>query len=659
MQNTILGRFPLVRGTIILLAIFSVSPVIVAGLISLQEERVENQIAKVSSFADELNSAAVDALDLRIGGGKLRPASVDPELVSWGEMSENSQPPPDCFLQYGDRENVRRMEICVAYPDFERVEHLYFYIDYCAASSRAEDELFEISLSTLDNVTSWWLPVQSNSLPAARLDSADGEIDRRMESAQWNSIATSQRCPGSISKKLLRLRLDICPDSATATSRCADYVNEADLDDWFQQVSIDVTRHATRGSNNLDNTVSSLGVRGIRRGDTEAELSNLVADGEVIYFGRCGSDVNCACFQGFTSYIDSPDIEPRNSTLRSLVGAVLREDFSNYCATSLQDEWLDYDKGNIWINYERSPNLNLNASVENMSSMLPLMGYSALALLLSAFFVYILLGRPLENLTAGLVRSIDLESDASIDVPYVEKRNEIGTVARAFREILLRIQSQLKKERRMAAELQIKLERDRDINSIIAHEIKSPFHNLKNKYPDNLDIERIDTALQAILRLDQAVQSSTGDVTVVDISDYIDDYIANKDDIPNIVLTSRLELQVELRGMLLWLVLDNITANADRFRSNRASPIEFELIETENGCLLHVTNDGPSIPADKMDSIFNLRYSDNRSAKKMGSANQGIGLFVSRYYMRMLGGDLAVIPNENGVTFEITLRRAS
>lgn len=664
MKNHILGRFPLVRGTIILLALFSISPIFVAGLISLQEEKTENQIAKVSNFATALHDSSINAFDLRIGGGVLRPVSVDPALISWNEGANNIQPPPDCFLQYGDSENAQRFEICVAYPKVEAVEHLYVYLDYCAVTDAGTEDLFELTLSTYEEETTWWLPVRTDQTPTALLGSQSGQADPRIASSSWDPVATSQRCPGSISKQLLRLRVEVCPE-LNSVGQCADYVTRAQPNEWLEQLAVDVTRHAVQSGSTMTNTVSSVGVRGIRRGATENALSNLVDEGEVIYFGRCNSADSCECFQGFTSYIDSEDIAPQTGALHSLVGGVFPEDFSNYCATSVDDEWLqrifDDPSGDqaVWLNYERSPNLNLSSSEDNLTSMLPLMGYSALALLFSAFFVYMFLGRPLERLTLGLIKSGDLDSNSPIDIPYVETRNEIGTVARAFRTNLERIQSQLKRERRLSDELKIKLERDRDINSIIAHEIKSPFHNLKNKYPENLDIERIDTALQAILRLDQAVQSSSDEVTVVNIAQYLRDYIQNKEDVPNIVLVNHVDLNVELRGLLLWLVLDNITANADRFRSSRAVPIEFKLLETSAGCALHITNDGPTIPEDKMDSIFNLRYTDNRSARKNWSeTNQGIGLFVSRYYMRMLGGDLALIPNPSGVTFAITLKRA-
>ena len=167
---------------------------------------------------------------------------------------------------------------------------------------------------------------------------------------------------------------------------------------------------------------------------------------------------------------------------------------------------------------------------------------------------------------------------------------------------------------------------------------------------------RIDTALEAILRIDQAVQSSSDDVFVVNITDYLSKYIENKDDVSNITIGSSSNVEVELRGLLLWLVLNNIIANADRFRSSQDSPIELEVIETDSGCRVLISNDGPAIPKDKLKTIFNLRYTDSDMARKKETTNQGIGMFVSRHYMRMLDGDLNILEKTDSVTFELVLK---
>ena len=181
---------------------------------------------------------------------------------------------------------------------------------------------------------------------------------------------------------------------------------------------------------------------------------------------------------------------------------------------------------------------------------------------------------------------------------------------------------------------------------------------MKNKYPDSTDIARIDTALEAILRIDQAAQSSSDEVFVVNISEYLKKYIDNKEDVTNITLKSNVNVDIEIRGLLLWLALDNIIANADRFRTSKESPIELEIQGTEKGCQILISNDGPPIPADKVETVFNLRYTDSNTASQKEGSNQGIGLFISRHYMRMLGGDMKLLERAKGVMFALTLNSA-
>ena len=105
-------------------------------------------------------------------------------------------------------------------------------------------------------------------------------------------------------------------------------------------------------------------------------------------------------------------------------------------------------------------------------------------------------------------------------------------------------------------------------------------------------------------------------------------------------------------------MLDNIIANADRFRRSKDSPIEIEVCETNGGCRVLISNEGPAIPNDKIDSVFNLRFTDSNMANRKDEVNQGIGLFISRHYMRMLGGDVNLLKRSDGVTFELQLKRS-
>ncbi len=650
MKKFILGRFPRIRELIILLFIFAITPAFVAAWIAFQEGAVQVRDAKIGDFEEVLIDSP-NIMNLNIHNGRIRAALVGRQEISWPQSSDNVQPPEDCFLQFGDLRNRKRLEICVAYyksQELNQVDHLYFYIDYCTETLGRKDDgdEFELGLTTPDGARNWWIVVDEDQPPVARQGSRIGELDNRITGEFWDPVVASQRCLDSTPKQRLRLRMNACA-ALTGREYCDYAVAGEAFDDWIQAVLVNFTRHTGSESS----AVSTSNTMGTSRGPTVNRLNNILDRGESMYFGACHNDAQCSCFTGSTSFINASPIEMESTTgtVNSIAGAVLGRQSSSYCSVS---------ENGVWLNYERSADLNLITSVNYLVSMLPVVAYSVLALLFAVLVVYLLLAQPLVNLTTSLIKTRNWDPETPIDIPYVTARHEIGTVARAFRYVLLRIRKQLARERNLVSELKLKTERDRDINSIIAHEIKSPFHNLKNKYPDNLDIARIDTALEAILRIDQAVQSSSDDVLIVNITDYLSEYIENKESVSNIRLKSNIDLEVEIRGLLLWLVLDNITANADRFRTSHNSPIDIEVVGVEQGCRILISNDGPPIPPDKMKAVFNLRYTDSNLARKKETTNQGIGLFISRHYIRMLGGDLNVLENTNGVTFEIILKKA-
>ncbi|MDD9889893.1 MAG: HAMP domain-containing sensor histidine kinase [Gammaproteobacteria bacterium] len=652
MKSYLLGRFPRLRGVIILLFILSITPAFFAAWMAFQQTETEDRDTKIADIHQLLEDEAnpIDIVDLNLHRGRIRAARVRQQDIIQPAANDNVQPPEDCFQQFGELQNPKRFEICVAYFISQQgnVDHLYFYIDYCTQGLQGKDpdDVFTLALTTPGGNKRWSIDVDHlGKADIKRIGTRDNSREDSIYAEFWSPVNPSQRCLDSKPKQRLRLRMDAC---ATFPSReqCPRPISSEGFEDWIHAVLINFSRSSSFG----DEGISTENTAGSSRGPNVNALHSVLDSGESVYFGRCPVDGACDCFSGTTSFIDSEplSIETVSGIQNTVARAIFGFQPSSYCSTP---------KNNIWLSYERSAELNLVTPVNYLNTMLPIVGYSILALLAAVLVVYLLLGRPLVHLTAGLIKTRNWDPDTPIDIPYVKSKHEIGTVAKAFRYVLLKMRKQLNRERQLANELKLKSERDRDINSIIAHEIKSPFHNLKNKYSDNIDIARIDTALEAILRIDQAVQSSSDEVFVVNISDYLKEYIDNKEDVDNITLEATADVAIEIRGLLLWLVLDNIIANADRFRSSKDSPIQLVVEETEQGCHILISNDGPAIPKDKMETVFNLRYTNSLMANTNEGSNQGIGLFISRHYMRMLGGDLKLLERSEGVTFELSLQR--
>jgi hypothetical protein len=209
----------------------------------------------------------------------------------------------------------------------------------------------------------------------------------------------SQRCLDSTPKQRLRLRMNACAAFVNSEG-CRQPIAGDAFDAWIQAVLVNFTRHAASAAD----AISTDSTAGTSRGPIVNSLNNILGRGDSMYFGRCSANVPCDCFRGSTSFITSdPLVEALNTgILYSVAGTVLGRQSSDYCSVSADG---------IWLSYERSADLNFTTSVSYLTSMLPVVGYSVLALLFAVLVVYLLLGRPLVTLTAGLIKNRNWDPD--------------------------------------------------------------------------------------------------------------------------------------------------------------------------------------------------------------------------------------------------------
>jgi signal transduction histidine kinase len=97
--------------------------------------------------------------------------------------------------------------------------------------------------------------------------------------------------------------------------------------------------------------------------------------------------------------------------------------------------------------------------------------------------------------------------------------------------------------------------------------------------------------------------------------------------------------------------LRNLFDNAER---HATTTIEVRLDGGEDVTTLTVANDGPPIPSDRRDVIFEpfTRLDDARSLDSGGS---GLGLAIARTALRSLGGDLVAADTSAGARFVVTV----
>jgi signal transduction histidine kinase len=104
---------------------------------------------------------------------------------------------------------------------------------------------------------------------------------------------------------------------------------------------------------------------------------------------------------------------------------------------------------------------------------------------------------------------------------------------------------------------------------------------------------------------------------------------------------------VTVDGPMFTQALRNLFDNAER---HATTTIDVHLDRHDDVTTLTVANDGPPIPSDRRDAIFEpfTRLDDARSLDSGGS---GLGLAIARTALRSLGGDLVAADTPVGARF--------
>jgi signal transduction histidine kinase len=94
-------------------------------------------------------------------------------------------------------------------------------------------------------------------------------------------------------------------------------------------------------------------------------------------------------------------------------------------------------------------------------------------------------------------------------------------------------------------------------------------------------------------------------------------------------------------------VLNILVVNA--WRHAQGAPVRIDATRTPDGVLVAVSDDGPGVPTQLHDRIF------ERGVRRPGSVGQGLGLAMARDLVAGLGGSLWLCPTSSGARFCILL----
>ena len=246
-----------------------------------------------------------------------------------------------------------------------------------------------------------------------------------------------------------------------------------------------------------------------------------------------------------------------------------------------------------------------------------------------------------------------------VNLQDLRGRDELGLLAGVLADLLQRVNEDVKRE-------QIRTDREKDMWHAVGHEILAPLQSLmalhaRSDDPSRRYIERMQQAVRVLYGAaspSEAIESAFLQVQTLDINGFLSNVAANAvhagiggvtfADLGSAVIVRADEHSLED-------VITHVLGNADRYRTP-GTAIRVILTEAGQSAEVRVYNEGPSIPEDRLEKIFEYGVSD--AADTASGGHRGQGLFVARTYMAKMGGTVIARNLPGGVEFIMTLARA-
>ena len=274
--------------------------------------------------------------------------------------------------------------------------------------------------------------------------------------------------------------------------------------------------------------------------------------------------------------------------------------------------------------------------------------------------------RPVDRMTrqAQTITAARLGDRLPVDNP----RDELGRLATVFNGMLGRLESSFGQMRRFAAD--------------VSHALRTPLTAMRTvgevtlRGPEDSDaykaalgsmledVERLTTVIDRLLAMARA---EAGQLTLsreaVDLWDLAED------------VAGELRVLAEEKGQTLTVVTHgrprgaadplvlrqsvvNLVDNAIKY-TPEGGDVRLELWDDSAAAVVEVSDNGPGIPAQAQNRVFDRFYRGPSAPRTSGSPGSGLGLAIAKWAVEANGGKLNVRSTAGGTTFQITLPRAA
>ena len=299
----------------------------------------------------------------------------------------------------------------------------------------------------------------------------------------------------------------------------------------------------------------------------------------------------------------------------------------------------------------------IDQSIDTLTASLTVAIPAVAALL--AFVVWWLVGRtlrPVEAIRAEVAAIGGRELDRRVPQPGGD--DEIARLARTMNAMLDRVEDSLRRQQRFVADA--------------SHELRSPLTRIRSElevdlaHPGTADLAAThhsvleETAgLQRLLEdLLQLARSDAGGTASRRQRLDLDDIVLR--DAHRLRAEGRVEVdpsgvsaaQVDGDPEQLARALRNLTDNAAR---HATGVVTLSLVEQNGAAVLSVADDGPGIPSDQHERVFE-RFTSLDEARTAGAGGAGLGLAIARDIIERHGGTITIDADHRpGTRFVVVL----
>lgn len=271
---------------------------------------------------------------------------------------------------------------------------------------------------------------------------------------------------------------------------------------------------------------------------------------------------------------------------------------------------------------------------------------------------------PIDHLAAEARRITADRLHQRLSVP--NEQDEIGRLAAVINDTFARLDASFGQLRRFTAdashELRTPLAVIRGIGEMGLRETRTPA-----EYKDAIgsmleEVDRLTRLVDTLLRLSRG---DAGTVRlsreIVDLGDLARDVAASlgilaEERQQRLEVAAGAKVRVSADRLVLRDAITNVVDNAIKY-SPSGSTIEMRIEADAVDATLSVTDEGPGIPAEHRERIFDRFYRIDEGRSR-GSGGAGLGLAIAKWAVEANGGRLSLASSGSGSVFQITLPRS-